>query len=153
MLARVLDAQKTVEGGKRAIEILESLITKNLANAEDRFLLAHLYEMSGDWPKARVAYRELNLRTKNTRDMEILNRRLLYLAQFVSGLIRNHKAKDDQDLVEAEDLVDELKQLQPDQLNTLILEVEVARARNQVDKAVGLIQSTATRPGVCASAR
>ena len=75
VLARVLDAQKTIEGGKRAIEILESLISKNLANAEDRFLLAHLYEISGDWPKARVAYRELNLRTKNTRDMEILNRR------------------------------------------------------------------------------
>jgi cellulose synthase operon protein C len=147
-LARVLDAQKTVEGSKRAIEILESLIAKNLANADDRFLLAHLYETSGDWPKAQVAYRELNLRTKNSRDMEILNRRPVYLVQFVNSLLRNHKANDDRDLVEAEDLIDELKQLQPNQLNTLLLEVEVARARNQVDKAVDLIQTSAAQPGL-----
>ena len=147
-LARVLDAQKTVEGRKRAIEILESLIAKNLANGDDRFLLARLYEISGDWPRARVAYRELNLRTKNSRDMEILNRRPAYLGQFVNSLLRNHNAKDDQDLVEAEELVDELKQLQPNQLNTLILEVEVARARNQLDKAVELIQTSAARSGL-----
>jgi cellulose synthase operon protein C len=147
-LARVLDAQKTVDGSKRAIEILESLIAKNLANGDDRFLLAHLYEISGDWPRARVTYRELNLRTKNSRDMEILNRRSVYLGQFVNSMLRNHKAKDDQDLVEAEDLVDELKQLQPNQLNTLLLEVEVAQARNQVDRAVELIQTSAARPGL-----
>jgi cellulose synthase operon protein C len=63
----------------------------------------------------------------------------------VNSLLRNHKARDDQDLVEAEELVDELKQLQPDQLSTLILQVEVAHARNQLDKAVDLIQASATR--------
>ena len=145
VLARVLDAQRTVADRKRAIEILESLIAKNLANADDRFLLARLYEVSGDWPRARVAYRELNLRTKSSRDMETLNRRPLYLGQFVNGLLRNHKAKDEQDLIEAEDLVDELKQLQPNQLNTFILQVEVARARNQVEKALDLIQTSAQR--------
>ena len=66
----------------------------------------------------------------------------------MNGLLRNHKAKDDQDLVEAEDLVDELKQLQPNQLNTLVLQVEVARARNQIDKAVDLIQTSAARSGL-----
>ena len=41
--------------------------------------------MTGDWPKAeRVAYRELNPRTRTLQDMEILNRRPLYLAQFVN---------------------------------------------------------------------
>ena len=114
VLAQVLDAQKTIQHRKRAIEVLESLVGKNLANAEDRFLLARLYEISGDWPKAREEYRDLNLRTKNPRDLETLNRRPLYLAQFVSSLLRNHKAGDDQDLTEAQDLVDELKQLQPD---------------------------------------
>ena len=47
------------------MRVLESLVAKNLANAEDRFLLARLYEVNGDWPKAREAYRDLNLRTKN----------------------------------------------------------------------------------------
>ena len=148
VLARVLEVQKTVTDRKRAIEILESLVGKNLANADDRFLLARLYEISDDWPRARQAYRELNLRTRNTRDMETLNRRPLYLGQFVNSLLRNHKVKDDQDLSEAEDLVDELKQLQPNQLNPLVLEVEVARARNEVEKAVGLIQTAVARPGL-----
>ena len=145
VLARVLDAQQTKEHRKRAIETLESLVGTNLANADDRFLLARLYEISGDWPRAQGEYRELNLRTKNTRDMETLNRRPFYLGQFVNGLLRNHKANDDQDLVEAEDLVDELKQIQPDQLHTLVLQIEIARARNQMDKAMDLIQTSASR--------
>jgi cellulose synthase operon protein C len=145
ILARVLDAQKTVADRKRAIEILESLIGKNIANADDRFLLASLYEVNGDWPKAKVAYRELNLRTKSSRDLETLNRRPLYLGQFVNCLLRNHKAKNEEDLIEAEDLVDELKQLQPEQLSTLFFQVEVARLRNQVEKALDLIQTSAQR--------
>ena len=68
VLARVLDMQKTVVHRKRAIEILESLTDQNLATSEDRFLLARLYEVIGDWPKARQKYDELNLRTRNLRD-------------------------------------------------------------------------------------
>ena len=49
--------QKTVVHRKRAIEILESLTDQNLATSEDRFLLARLYEVIGDWPKARQKYR------------------------------------------------------------------------------------------------
>jgi cellulose synthase operon protein C len=119
------------------------LISKNMANADDRFLLARLYEVNGDWPKAKVAYRELNLRTKSSRDLETLNRRPLYLGQFINSLLRNHKAKDEEDLIEAEDLVDELKQLQPEQLSTLFFQVELARLRNQVEKASDLIQTSA----------
>ena len=85
VLARVLDAQQTTEHRKRAIETLESLVGTNLANADDRFLLARLYEISGDWPRAQAEYRELNLRTKNTRDMEALNRRSLYLASLCTA--------------------------------------------------------------------
>ena len=77
-------------------------------------MLARLQEVSGDWPKAREEYRELNMRTKNPRDLETLNRRPSYLAQFASSLLRNHKAGNEQDLTDAQDLVDELKQLQPD---------------------------------------
>ena len=71
VLARVLDMQKTLVHRKRAIEILETLANKNLATFEDRFAIAQLYEAIGDWPKAREKYRELNLRTKTLRDMEI----------------------------------------------------------------------------------
>ena len=145
VLARVLEAQKTIEQRHRAIEILESLTSKNFANAEDRFLLARLQEINGDWPQARATYRDLNLRTKNARDMETLNHRPQYLSQFATSLLRNHKKSDQQELVEAQDLVDELKQLQPNLLSTLVLQVEVHRASNQIDKAVELIQTSAKR--------
>jgi tetratricopeptide (TPR) repeat protein len=86
------------------------------------------------------------LRTKNLKDLETLIRRPLYLAQFVSDMLRNHKgAGDDQDLTEAQLVVDELKQLQPEQLNTLKLQVAVYKACNQLDKAADLIQTAAKR--------
>jgi cellulose synthase operon protein C len=145
-LAQVLAAQRTIQDRKRAIEVLELLVARSLANAEDRFLVAQLYEIKGDWSKAREAYRDLNLRIKSLRDLETLRHRPLYLTRFVSSLLRNHKAGDDQDLTEAQLLVDELQQLQPDQLGTLVLQVEVHRARNQPDQAVDLIQTFAKRP-------
>ena len=144
--AYVLNAQKTKQRSKEAIGILELLIDKNQAKADDRVLLARLYEANGDWPKAQETYRELNLRTKTTRDIETVNHRPIYLAEFVTGLLRNHKGSDDQMLVEAQDLVDELKQLQPDQLRPLVLEVEVNRARNQLDKALDLCKPLWANP-------
>ena len=35
--------------------------TRILPVSEDRFLLAHLYDATGDWPKARSKYRELDV--------------------------------------------------------------------------------------------
>jgi cellulose synthase operon protein C len=145
VLALVLDAQGTLQHRKRAIEALESLVARSLANAEDRFLIARLYEMNGDWPKARERYRDLILRTTKLKDLESLIRRPLYLAQFVIDLLQNHKAGDDQDLTEAQLVVDELKQLQPEQLSTLRLQVNLYKARNQLDKAADLIQTAAKR--------
>ena len=102
ILARVLDAQRNADQLKRAIQILESLIDKNTANNEDRFLLGRLYEKSGDWSKAQDEYRGLNFRTKNARDLESLNRRPVYLAQMAESLLRNRP--DVKDLNEAQDL-------------------------------------------------
>ena len=98
---------------KRAIEILESLVAKNLANVADRLVLARLQEASGDWPKALAIYHELNGITRNPRDLESLSRRPTYLTQFARSLLCNHKAGDEQDLNEAQDLVDELAKHQP----------------------------------------
>jgi tetratricopeptide (TPR) repeat protein len=144
ILARVLDAQKNADQVKRAREILESLIDKNTANNEDRFLLARLYEKSGDWHKAREEYRGLNFRTKNARDLESLNRRPVYLAQIIESLLRNRP--DAKDLNEAQDLMDELQQLQPQALATVALQVELYQAQNQFKKAADLIKDTAARP-------
>jgi cellulose synthase operon protein C len=152
VLARVLDLQRTVVHRKRAIEILETLADKNLATTEDRFTVARLYEVIGQWQKAQEKYRELNLRTRNLRDMETLNRRPVYIAQFASNLIQHCKAGDKLDLAEAQELLDELKQLQPSALGTLILQVEIHRVRNEIDQAVESIQAFASNPNLTAEA-
>jgi tetratricopeptide (TPR) repeat protein len=145
VLARVLEMQKTVVQRKRAIEILESLTDQNLVNSEDRFLLAHLYEVTDDWPKARQKYDELDLRTRNLRDLETINRRPLYLAQFTRSLLQHYKPGDEQDLTKAQELIDAIKQLQPNALGTLVLQVEIHRVRKEIDEAANLIQVFADR--------
>ena len=75
--------------------------------------------------------------------METLNRRPLYLAQFTRSLLQHHKPGDEQDLIEAQELVDEIKQLQPNELGTLVLQVEIHRIRKEIDKA------TEPDPSVC----
>ena len=137
--------QKTVVQRKRAIEILESLTDQNLVNSEDRFLLAHLYDLIGDWPKARQKYDELDLRTRNLRDLETINRRPLYLAQFTRSLLQHYKPGDEQDLTKAQELIDAIKQLQPNVLGALVLQVEIHRIRKEIDKATNLIQVFADR--------
>ena len=56
-------------------------------------------------------YRQLNLSTKNLQDRD---RRPFYLAQFTSSVLRHHKPGEEQDLNEAQLLVDDLRQIQPD---------------------------------------
>ncbi len=148
VLARVLDLQRTVVHRKRAIEILETLADKNQATSEDRFTVARLYEAIGQWQKAQEKYRELNLRTRNLRDMETLNRRPLYIAQFASNILQHCKAGDNPELAEAQELVDELKLLQPAALGTLVLQVEIYRVRNEIDRAAESIQAFASNPSL-----
>ena len=82
VLAKVLAAQNTIQHRERAISILESAVDKDLANTEDRFLLAQLEEIGGHWPKTLKVYHDLNSRTKNPRDLETLGHRLVFLDQF-----------------------------------------------------------------------
>ena len=152
VLVQVLDMQKTVIHRKRAAEILENLTTRNLATPEDRFSLARLYEALGDWPKARQKYQELTRITRNLKNMETLSRRSVYLAQFARSLLQHAKSDDEQNLNDAQDLLDEMKQLQPDQLEILALQVDIFRARKQIDRAVESIRSVANQPNLSSQA-
>ncbi len=147
-LARVLDKQRSEPQRKRAIEIIENLASKNLANTEDLFFLASLEEAGGDWPKALKIYRELDVRTKNARDIDTLNRRPSFLTEFVKRLLRHYKPGDEQDLIDAQRFADELGRHQPDALESLALRVDVYRARKQLDQAAQLIETMARRPNL-----
>ena len=152
VFAIVLEAQKTSADRKRAIAILESLIDKHVANNQDRFRLAKLQERDGNWLKAREQYRELNLRTKSSLDSEAQKQRSDYLAVFAKSLLQHRESDDMSALTEAQELVDQLKQLDPQGLSTLALEVEVKAAQNQPEKAAELIQQYASRPNLSPTA-
>jgi tetratricopeptide (TPR) repeat protein len=145
-LVQVLNAQRTPEHRKRAIEILESLTAKKPANSEDQFLLAQLYELGHDWPKARATYDELSLQLKNPRDLESLSRRPFYLGAFAEGLLQHHRLGETQELAKAQRLIDEIQKLQPDAPSTLILQVELDWANNRLESAAKRIEDYAARP-------
>jgi cellulose synthase operon protein C len=141
VLAKVLDAQKTPEHRKRAIEIVNSLLGENPNNLDDRLLLAQLEELADDWPKARQQYDELIARTENNEEPDILTRRAVYLELFIRGLIRRGQANENQELTRAQELVGKLKTLQPDGLNTLILEVMLNKAQGEFENQAALKQA------------
>ncbi|HEX3446679.1 MAG TPA: tetratricopeptide repeat protein [Isosphaeraceae bacterium] len=152
VLAQVLSYQRTEQDRQRAIDILNSLVTKNTAKPDDRFLLAQLYEASGIWDKAREEYLALNAKTRSARDLETLNRRPQYLLHFAAkSLLRNRTARNEQALSDVQDVIDDLKQIQPDAIATLALQVDLYRARNQLDAAADLIRTTADRPDLAPS--
>jgi tetratricopeptide (TPR) repeat protein len=90
----------------------------------------------------------LDQRTRTLRDMETLNRRPFYLAQFANFLLQHRQPGDKQDLTEAQKLVDQIKLLRPEALGTLVLQVEIHRIRDEVGQAAELIQAFANHPNV-----
>jgi tetratricopeptide (TPR) repeat protein len=149
ILARVYEAQKTPEYHKKARRILEELVVGGTVAAEDRFLLALLYVADGEWDKAHEQYRLLLDQTQNTRELEVQIHRPDYIAQFVNDLLKHYQsAREQRDLAEAQELIEQLKAITPSNLGVVVLEARVYKARNQIDKVIELIKDHAGRPNL-----
>ena len=146
--ANVLAAQKDKEHHLAAIEILGALVEEKPANPDDLHLLAQLEEAVGDWPKSRDQYRNLIERSRSLADRDARRRQADYIVNFAERLLQSHQPRDEQDLAEAQDLVEKLKRIQPDLMASLALEVELNVARNNFEKAVALIRSNLERPNL-----
>ena len=69
--------------------------------------------------------------------------------QFISDLLSHHETShDQQDLSEAQELIERLKALRPDTIAQVALEARMYKAQNQLDKAAKLIQTAANRPNL-----
>ena len=115
--------------------------------------MAQIEEAAGEWTNARDQYRELILHTNTPTDLETNRRRPIYLTQFAESLLRHHQPNEDRDLVEVQELIGKLKQIQPDLLAVLVLEVKLDKARNQVEAAKARIRSTMDRPNLSPEVR
>jgi tetratricopeptide (TPR) repeat protein len=147
LVARVYQAQKTTTYHVKARAILEKLTAANLANTEDRFLLALMYGNDGEWAKAHDQYRQLLTQAENTRDPEVLGRRPDYIAQFIIDLLKHFQsAQEQQDLSEAQELINKLRAISPGNLGAVVLEGQIYKAQRRIDKVVELIEDYAKRP-------
>ena len=147
--ALTLLASKDAEQRRKARDVLEEISQTNEAGPEDRFTLALMYSNDGDWTKARNMYKRLVAETDNTPDLTISNRRPEYITQFIDELLRHFQSDQSPELLnEAQDLITELKALRPDAFSVVAFEARLLKARNEMDKAIELIQSAARRPNL-----
>ena len=127
--------------------MLEKLMPTGLANPDDRYLLAQMYNGSGDWPKAREQYRAIAAQIGLKREAETVNRHLDYVVQYAAELLGHLQADQDSDaLNEAQELAEKVRVFRPDSLDLLMLEARIHKARNEINKAVALIEAGADRP-------
>jgi cellulose synthase operon protein C len=149
VLAKVYEAQGTPAFHKKARDVLEEMVGTNVADPEDRFMLALMYSNDGDWGNAHEQYRKLLAQTENTSDLEVFKRRPDYIAQFIDELLKRYQGDQNQEgLSEAQDLIEKLKTLSPNAFNVVAFEARLYKAQNQIDKAVELIQASAKRPNL-----
>ena len=131
---------------KKARDLLERMVSANLAEPEASFQLAILTSKDGDWPKAKSLYRGVLQKSKDNLNAQTRNRLPDYLAQFINDLLQHYASDHDKkELVEAQDLVHQLKAVRPDALSVIACEARLLKANNEVDKLIELIRATAKR--------
>jgi tetratricopeptide (TPR) repeat protein len=125
--AAVLAARPTRREQQQAIDILESLGTRQPLSAEDQYLLVQLYERLGQTQKARSRMLLLLRSENNPR----------YLAHHIHGLLDQGR------LTEAETWLVDLEKLQPQALRTAFFKARLLKARGESTPAVALLKKQA----------
>lgn len=113
-------------GRRRAIELLRGLTAQPNSAPSDRFLLARLLELDGDWPAARQVMRDL---------LEAHGDEPTYLAQFARGLVRHGEAR------QAGVWVEKLERLQPRTFRTLAVRALLLKAEGKGSEAAERLTS------------
>lgn len=129
--ARVLSMHRSRARRQDAIKILESLSDREPPTVEDRDLLAQLYELDGNWSKARDQMRTVIASAEeNPSYLSYLNR---YAVRFL----------DHGDLSEAVACFNKLKKLEPTSLRTVELEARMKKEQGRDAEALALLRNHA----------
>jgi tetratricopeptide (TPR) repeat protein len=107
-------------GRRRAVELLRTLVDQPNPAPGDRFLLARLLEVDGDWPAARQVMRDL---------LETHGDEPTYLAYFARGLVQHGEAG------QAGVWVERLERLQPRAFRTLAVSALMLKAQGKASDA------------------
>lgn len=135
--ARVLAARGTWLCRGEAIKRLEDLDQRQLLGADDRFILARLYEARGDWSQAQ---RQFNLLAV-ARD-----RRPEHLVALAQGLLSNGQPDSAQVVIQKLEAMHKEHPLPGGDVMLLELRARWYEARRQGDKAIALLRERVNRP-------
>jgi tetratricopeptide (TPR) repeat protein len=123
---------------QQAISALEELITRHTPGAQDRYLLAELYEADGDRAKARAQMRDLVASNEPSP---------VYVAGYVRKLIR------DGIIADAEVWVSRLEKVEPQSFRTVTTKARLLGAKGNKKEAAQLVKSYIERADIEPGAR
>jgi tetratricopeptide (TPR) repeat protein len=127
--ARVLAVHRDEGRREDAIRLFEKILDRE-PNDDDRNILAQLYEIRGDWPKAKASL----LRLMNDKPGSVA-----YRLQYLQALIRNHQAE------EAAPYLEQLDRLEPDAPRAFQARAEILVAQGKKAEGVGLVKDFALK--------
>ena len=125
--ANILAARPNLSERRQATEILEKMAKQGIAQPNDLFLLAKLYETDKHWPQAREVLEKLLKDNTGAGTAPVL-------AYYVAALLKNGE------LNEAQVRLDELEKLAPGQI---ALRVRLLQKRNRIPEAARLLKDFA----------
>lgn len=131
LAAHVLAGNSQWRTRTEAIKRLEELEQRQALTAEDRFLLARLYEARNDWPKARTQYNQLAL----ARD-----RKAQHLVAYAQSLLSNREFSDAQRTINRLKELHQAKGLPGGEVVLLELQARWHEARNEGKQAETLLR-------------
>jgi tetratricopeptide (TPR) repeat protein len=124
--AKILALQPNQAQRHEAIKILEEMARRNVANPDDLFLLAQIYDADGDWSRASQQF---------TACLSSGTAKPAQLAEYVRALLRHGR------LNEAIPVAERLEKLAPRDALTIEIKARVLIARGQAGDAEQLLQA------------
>jgi len=131
--AKVLAMRGGRQNRRAALDALVAIIGRGKPSPDDRFLLAQVLDMDGDWPKAREQMQLLMAESGESAP---------FLAFYVRGLLRHDDAGG------AKPWLEKLEKLDPASFQAAELKARLAQSEGRPDAATKLLNEFArARPG------
>jgi tetratricopeptide (TPR) repeat protein len=135
---RVLTMHSARAFRSKAISLMESLRARSALGEEEQVVLATLYDADGAWAKARELWRSVI--TSQPQAAESLSRA-------AQSCLRHGEVEIAQQAVERLEQMESVRGLPSGALGSIGLRSAVLEARGEVDGALGLLRSQASRKG------
>ncbi len=134
--ARVLATPSHQDFRGLAIALLEDLAKRQALTADDQFQLAQLYQMAGDWPKARELFRNLVAAQGNNP---------IYLAHYAQSALRQRDTEETRLCIERLKRLEKDRQVEQGTFGTIELEAQVLEASGAGEQAIARLKEYVNR--------